>query len=138
MRSSYRWLVAEPVDLVAGVSDDVLARMSAACLALPETSLQSDRWAHTFRIRRSIFAQVLAPEDGQGNPVPILVVRADPVERDVLAAIGHPYFEIRNSAGRIGVLLGDHTDWDEIRELVTESYRILAPKKLAALLDDGG
>jgi hypothetical protein len=29
----------------------------------------------------------------------------------------------------------DDTDWAEIRELVTESYRILAPKKLTALLD---
>jgi hypothetical protein len=29
----------------------------------------------------------------------------------------------------------DETDWDEIRELVTDSYRILAPKKLTALLD---
>jgi len=27
------------------------------------------------------------------------------------------------------------TDWEEIHELVTESYRILAPKKLTALLD---
>ena len=35
----------------------------------------------------------------------------------------------------IGVLLTDDTDWEEIRELVTESYRILAPKKLTALLD---
>jgi hypothetical protein len=26
-------------------------------------------------------------------------------------------------------------DWEEIRELVTEGYRILAPKKLTALLD---
>jgi hypothetical protein len=25
--------------------------------------------------------------------------------------------------------------WEEIRELVTESYRLLAPKKLTALLD---
>jgi hypothetical protein len=29
----------------------------------------------------------------------------------------------------------DDTDWEEIRELVTESYRVLAPKKLTALLD---
>jgi hypothetical protein len=27
------------------------------------------------------------------------------------------------------------TDWEEIRELVTEGYRIFAPKKLTALLD---
>jgi hypothetical protein len=35
---------------------------------------------------------------------------------------------------RIGVRLTDQTDWAEIRELVTESYRRLAPKKLRTLL----
>ena len=35
----------------------------------------------------------------------------------------------------LGVMLTHDTDWEEIRELVTESYRILAPKKLTALLD---
>jgi hypothetical protein len=33
------------------------------------------------------------------------------------------------------VALTDNTDWEEIRELVIESYRILAPKKLTTLLD---
>jgi hypothetical protein len=32
-------------------------------------------------------------------------------------------------------VLDDETDWTEIRELVTDSYRILAPKRLSALLD---
>jgi hypothetical protein len=41
----------------------------------------------------------------------------------------------RGGRDRIGVLLADDPDWDEIRELVTESYRILAPKKLIKLLD---
>ena len=27
------------------------------------------------------------------------------------------------------------SDWQEIRELVTESYRMVAPKKLSALLE---
>jgi len=34
------------------------------------------------------------------------------------------------------VLLTDETDWEEIHELVTESYRVLAPKKLIALFDE--
>jgi hypothetical protein len=34
------------------------------------------------------------------------------------------------------IALGDWTDWTEIRVLVTESYRLLAPKKLTALLDE--
>ena len=125
------------MDPADGISDELLARVQVIVGALPETTLQSDRWAHTFRIRRSVVAALLAPEDPQGRAVPILVVRADPVERDVLAAIGHPYFATRHG-DRVGVVLDDRTDWEEIRELVTESYRLQAPKKLAALLDDVG
>jgi hypothetical protein len=33
------------------------------------------------------------------------------------------------------VLLADGLDWEEIRDLVTESCRVLAPKKLTARLD---
>jgi hypothetical protein len=36
---------------------------------------------------------------------------------------------------RVEVLINDSTDWDEIAELIKESYRMLAPKKLIALLD---
>ena len=35
---------------------------------------------------------------------------------------------------RIVVMLTDQTDWVEIGELVTESYRMIAPRKLTALL----
>jgi hypothetical protein len=52
-----------------------------------------------------------------------------------LLSIGPPFFAPRAGRDRSGVLLTDHTDWEEIRELVTDSYRILAPKKLSALLD---
>jgi len=34
------------------------------------------------------------------------------------------------------VWLTGETDWQEIGELVTDSYRVLAPKKLTALLDE--
>jgi hypothetical protein len=37
--------------------------------------------------------------------------------------------------GRPARPLAGDTDWEEIRELVTDSYRRLAPKKLTALLD---
>ena len=53
----------------------------------------------------------------------------------MLVAIGHPFFTSNSGRDRIGVLLNDDTDWEEIRELVTESYRTVAPKKLTALLD---
>jgi hypothetical protein len=61
--------------------------------------------------------------------------RAGSDERAALLSTGHPFFAPRAGPDRIGALLTDDTDWDEIRELVTESYRLLAPKKLTALLD---
>jgi hypothetical protein len=78
---------------------------------------------------------LVATEDSTGKPVPLLVLRADPDERDVRLSIGHPYFASRAGHDRVVVLLTDGTDWEEIRELVTESYRILAPNKLSARLD---
>ena len=52
-----------------------------------------------------------------------------------LLSTGYPFFASRAGRDRIVVVLTDDTDWEEIRELVTDSYRILAPKKLTALLD---
>jgi hypothetical protein len=77
----------------------------------------------------------VAREDSTGQPVPLLVLRADPYGREALLSIGRPFFAPRGGRDRIGVLLTDHTDWDEIRELVTDSYRVLAPKKPSAQLD---
>jgi hypothetical protein len=63
------------------------------------------------------------------------ILRADPEERQALLSRGHPYFAPRAGDGRIGVRLTDHTDWEEIGELVIDSYRLLAPKKLVTRLD---
>lgn len=78
---------------------------------------------------------LVAREGPTGKPVPFLVVRADPVERDVLLAVGYPFFASGAGRDRIGVRLTRETEWEEIRELVTDSYRVLAPKKLTATLD---
>ena len=78
---------------------------------------------------------LVATEDSTGKPVSQLVLRTDPDEREALPSIGHPFFASRAGRDRIRVLLTDDTDWEKIRELVTESYWILAPKKLTALLD---
>ena len=78
---------------------------------------------------------LVAREGRTGKPVSLLVLRVHPDEREALLSIGHPFFAPRAGRDRIGVLLTDDTEWKEIRELVTESYRILAPKKLSALLD---
>jgi predicted DNA-binding protein (MmcQ/YjbR family) len=129
--------VSAPVEL----PEDIVKRIRAVCLALPEVTVRVDESlttarsaAHSFDIRRRSFCLLVARENPAGPPVPLLVLRADPDERDALLSIGHPFFASRAGRDRIVVVLTDDTDWAEIRELVTESYRILAPKKLSALL----
>jgi hypothetical protein len=60
------------------------------------------------------------------------------VLRDVLRDAGDRFFvaEWGTKWGTkvVGLKLDEATDWDEIETLVVESYRLLAPKKLAAEL----
>ncbi len=131
--------VRAPVD----VPDDIADRVRALCLALPEVTIRIDpsltrtrSTAQSFDIRRRSFCLLVAMESSTCKSVPLLVLRADLDEREALLSIGHPFFVPRRAGrDRIGVFLADDTDWEEIRELVTESYRLLAPKKLTALLD---
>ena len=124
------------------VPEDILERVRTLCLALPEVTVRVDgsltrtrSTAHSFDVRRRSFCLLVAWEGPASNPVPLLVLRADPDERGELLSTGHPFFASRAGRDRIAVLLTDDTDWEEIRELVIDSYRILAPKKLTALLD---
>jgi hypothetical protein len=124
------------------VPEDIVERVRTLCLALPEVTVRVDgsltrtrSTAHSFDIRRRSFCLLVAWEGPAGEPVPLLVLRADPGEREELLSIGHPFFASRAGRDRIAVLLTNDTDWEEIHELVTDSYRILAPKKLTALLD---
>jgi hypothetical protein len=127
------------VEVLAGIT----ARVRALCLALPEVTVRVDysltttrSTAESFDIRRRSFCLLVARDRPTGEPVPMLVVRADPDEREALLSGGRPFFAPRAGRDRLGVFLTDDTDWQEIRELATESYRVLAPKKLTALLDE--
>ncbi len=124
------------------IPPDIVERIRTRCLALPEVTVRVDysrtrtrSTAYSFEIRRRSFCLLVAVADRTGKPVPLLRLRADPDEREALLSIGHPFFAPRSGHDRVGVLLTDDVDWEEIRELVTESYRVLAPKKLTALLD---
>jgi hypothetical protein len=130
--------VSAPVEVPA----DIVERIRALCLALPEVTVRVDRsrssarsTAWSYDIRRRSFCLLVARAGSTGKAVPLLVLRANPQERRALLAVGHPFFPSRAGGDRVVVVLSDGTDWEEIRELVMESYRMLAPKKLSALLD---
>ena len=110
-------------------------RLRAICLALPEATEQETWGAPTYRVRAKIFAMprgddgrlavwCKAPPGAQA-----VLVGSDPARFFAPPYVGH--------RGWIGVRLdGDETDWGEVTELVTQSYRMTAPKRLVAHLDE--
>ncbi len=131
-----------PLSAPVEVPEDLVERVRALCLALPEVTVRIDAsqssarsTAWSFDIRRRSFCLLVARAGASGQPVPLLVLHARPEEREALLSAGHPFHASRAGGDRVVVVLTGAPDWEEIRQLVTESYRILAPKKLAAMLD---
>ncbi len=110
-----------------------LDRLREICLALPEAA-EKETWGEaTFRVRDKIFA-VAGVEEGRTSMsckappgVQEMLVGADPRRFYRPPYVGH--------RGWVGVRLDAGTDWDQVADLVEESYRTTAPKKVAALLD---
>jgi len=108
-------------------------RLRAICLALPEAE-ERETWGDpTFRVREKIFAMeksgdgrvslwCKAPPGSQ-----MVLVGADPERFFVPPYVGHK--------GWVGVRLDGKPDWDEVGRIVTRSYRLVAPKRLAGLVE---
>ena len=117
------------------VPDDVEDRLREICLQLPD-AYQEKAWAGTrWMVRSRTFAHVLGVHtDGDAQQV-VLSFRAAGAELEVLRHASHPFFVLGWGRDAMGMVLDGHTDWDEVRELLTESFCVLAPKKLIALVD---
>lgn len=119
----------------ADVDPDVLARLSDICLALPEAWTEPAWTGHRFLIRKRNFVHVFALYNEHGDVDTMLNFRSPDEERDVLIASGHPFFRPGWGTDIVGMVLDDNVDWQEVRELMTESYCLYAPKKLVAQVD---
>ena len=117
---------------------EVLEPLRERCLALPEAREEPAWVGRRFLVRKRNFAHVFAMCDDGGTVTTMLAFRSPEEEREALVASGHPFFLLGWGRDAVGMVLEDHTDWDEVRELVTESYCVLAPKKLIALVDRPG
>jgi predicted DNA-binding protein (MmcQ/YjbR family) len=118
----------------ADVAPEVMEQIRSACLRLPET-FEKPAWTGAqWRIRNRTFAHVLAVDTPEG-PVTIMTFRSEGAELDALRRTGHPFFRPAWGKNGVGMVIDDGVDWDEVAELLTESYCVMAPKKLVALID---
>lgn len=108
-------------------------RLRRLCLALPE-ACEVETWGDpTYRVRGRIFAM----EKGAGTGVwfkPGPAVQEALVGSDPDRWFVPPYVGRKGWVGaRLAALDGD--GWDGLAELVEESFRLVAPKRLATALD---
>ena len=124
---------------------DVVARLAAIALALPE-AVEQDAWTGVrWRIRSKTFAHVMVAQEGYESsyrdftgitePTTVLTFRASGDELLALTHAGPPFYQPPWSPTIVGMVLDDATDWAEVAELITESYRFCAPQRLVRLLD---
>ena len=118
------------------VPDGIVRRLRLACAHLPEAYEQAAYQGVRWRIRTSTLVHVLTVER-DGLPLTYMTFHSAGEEHDALLAMGDPFFP-GWGAGLVAMVLREDgtTDWDEVKELLTESYCLLAPKKLVARLDD--
>ena len=126
-------------------SGDIVARIAATALALPD-AYEEDAWTGVrWRVRQKTFAHVLVAQEGYtsayrdatgvNEPTTVLTFRSSGEELLALTRAGQPFYHPPWSPTVVGMVLNGDTDWDEVVELVTESYRFCAPQKLRRLLD---
>ena len=128
----------------AAVSEAIVSRLRAICLEFPE-AYEEQAWTGTrWMIRKKNFAHVLAIESGwppayaraakSEGPMTVLTFRSS-ARLDAPRFSRAPFFKPVWWPDIAGMAIDARTDWDEVSDLLAGSYRLLAPKKLAAQLD---
>ena len=118
----------------AAKEDPRLRRFSKICLALPEATRESTGRHAGFYIRKKTFAYFL--DDHHGDGIVGINCKVLPGDNAALIAADPRHFYMPayvGSKGWVGLRLDvGKVDWEEVQELVTHSYRLVAPKRLAA------
>ena len=112
------------------VPPSILDRLRPICQGLPEAYEEPAWIGIRWRIRKRTIAHVYSP----GDQSVVMTFRVPAGELLGLTGNGFPYFRADWGHNVARAVLGDHTDWTEIAELLTDSYAEMAPKFLVARL----
>jgi predicted DNA-binding protein (MmcQ/YjbR family) len=113
---------------------DAYRKVAKICLALPEVVNKPFGGHHTpsYRVRDKIFCGT-----GQVGRARITFKGAPGSQAALVGSDPERFFVPPYSGpkGWVGAWLDVDQDWDELTELIEESYRLVAPKRLVAQLD---
>lgn len=120
-------------------------RLRLVCLDLPEACEESAWTGTRWVVRKKNFAHVLMIDAGwppayakvarHGGPLCVLTFRCAGAASDRPRFGRAPFFVPGWWPDIVGMTLDERTDWDDVAGLLVASYRVLAPRKLAQLVD---
>jgi hypothetical protein len=120
-------------------SEAALKRVRKICLALPEVSERLSHGAPSFFIRGKKTLCMFV-DDHHGDGILGIWCPAFPgVQEELVMTEPDRFYRppYVGPSGWVGVRLDRDVDWDEIAEIVADSYRKVAPKTLVKQLDHG-
>ena len=113
------------------VPEEMLRRIRGVLTALPECR-EEEAWVGTqWLVPNGSGQATVAHVFGGEDQLFRVTFRAEPDEVIALEHLGDPYFRAGWGRNVVGLLLDDHTDWEELGELLTDSYCVQAPRELA-------
>jgi hypothetical protein len=114
--------------------DPRLVRVEALCMALPEVAREAMGQHARFVVRGKSFVYFLNDHHGDGRVGLCCKVAAGLNAMMAADDPGHYYIPAYLGAnGWVGLRLDQgEIDWDEVTALIHDSYRLIAPKRLAA------
>jgi predicted DNA-binding protein (MmcQ/YjbR family) len=110
-----------------------LARLRKICLALPEASeinFGGHENSPTFRVRDKIFAMYWGDHHGDGR-VAVWCKAPSGAQEVIVGSDPERFFKppYVGPKGWVGVRLDRPVDWEQLADLVEESYQMTAPKR---------
>jgi len=110
-------------------------RVREIALALPETSERLSHGEPTWFVRTKVFGSW--EDHHHGDPIVGLWLAApDGLQETLVAAQSDCFYRPKyvGHRGWIGVNMDGPLDWGHVADLIRQSYRMVAPKKLAELV----
>jgi predicted DNA-binding protein (MmcQ/YjbR family) len=115
--------------------NDVLDRLRALCLALPEATEKLSHGEPAWFVRKKLF--VMFADHHHDDRVAFWCAAPAGAQEELVDGTRYfrpPYVGHR---GWLGVYLDTGPDWAEIAEVVQDAYRVVAPRTLVAQLPQG-
>lgn len=114
-----------------------LVRLRRLCLALPEAHEVKAHGEPTFRVKNKVFAMYANADNHHGRGRHAVWVKAAPGRQARAVKTAPDRFFVPpyvGPSGWVGLYLDATTDWKELRDILRDAYKLVAPTRLVEQL----